>query len=44
MRVLLTTYRSRGEVDRCDIEPMVGVAIKLGALDAAGVTPAGAWR
>ena len=38
MRVLLTTYESRGEV------LPIGVAIKLGALDATGVTPAGVGR
>jgi UDP:flavonoid glycosyltransferase YjiC (YdhE family) len=47
MRVLLSTYGSRG-----DVEPMVGLAVqlrKLGAegcdaLVATGVTPAGVWR
>jgi hypothetical protein len=47
MRVLLPTYRSRG-----DVEPMVGVAVQLrvlggegcDALVATGVTPAGVWR
>lgn len=47
MRVLLSTYRSRG-----DVEPMVGLAVQLRALGAAGcdvlvatgVTPAGVWR
>jgi hypothetical protein len=49
MRVLSWTYRSRGDVD-----PMVGLAVRLRALGAAaegcdalvatGVMPAGAWR
>jgi UDP:flavonoid glycosyltransferase YjiC (YdhE family) len=47
MRVLLSTYGSRG-----DVEPMVGLAAQLRALGAegcdalvaAGVTPAGVWR
>jgi hypothetical protein len=47
MRVLLSTYGSRG-----DVEPMVGLAVQsraLGAeecdaLVATGVTPAGVWR
>jgi hypothetical protein len=47
MRVLLSTYASRGGV-----EPMVGLAVQLRALDAQGcdalvataVTPAGVWR
>jgi vancomycin aglycone glucosyltransferase len=44
MRVLLSTYRSR-----VDVEPMVGLAVQSRALgaegrDATGVTPAGAWR
>jgi UDP:flavonoid glycosyltransferase YjiC (YdhE family) len=47
MRVLLSTYGSRG-----DVEPMVGLAVQLRALGAdgcdavvaTGVTPAGAWR
>ena len=47
MRVLLSTYGSRG-----DVEPMVGLAVQLrargaegcDALVATGVTPAGVWR
>jgi UDP:flavonoid glycosyltransferase YjiC (YdhE family) len=47
MRVLLSTYGSRG-----DVEPMVGLAVHLRALGAegcdalvaTGVTPAGVWR
>ena len=47
MRVLLSTYGSRGAV-----EPMVGLAVQLGALGAegcdalvaTGVAPAGVWR
>ena len=54
MRVLLSTYGSRG-----DVEPMVGLAVRLRALGAdgrvcappdcarlaeIGVTPAGVWR
>jgi UDP:flavonoid glycosyltransferase YjiC (YdhE family) len=47
MRVLLSTYGSRG-----DVEPMVGLAVQLRALGAdgcdalvaTGVTPAGVWR
>ena len=47
MRVLLSTYGSRG-----DIEPLVGLAVQLRALGAegcdalvaSGVTPAGVWR
>ena len=49
MRVLLSTYGSRGEV-----EPLAGPAVRLRALGAAaegcdalvatGVMPAGAWR
>ena len=47
MRVLLSTYGSRG-----DVEPMVGLAVQLRALGAegcdalvaTGVTPAGGWR
>ena len=47
MRVLLTTYGSRG-----DVEPMEGLAVQLRALGAegrdalvaTGVTPAGVWR
>lgn len=47
MRVLLSTYGSRG-----DVEPMMGLAVQLGALGAegcdalvaAGVTPIGVWR
>ena len=47
MRVLLSTYGSRG-----DVEPMVGLAVQLRALAAegcdalvaTGVMPAGAWR
>jgi len=47
MRVLLSTYGSRG-----DVEPMVGLAVQLRALGAegcdalvaTGVTPAGAWQ
>jgi UDP:flavonoid glycosyltransferase YjiC (YdhE family) len=47
MRVLLSTYGSRG-----DVEPMVGLAVQLRALGAegcdalvaTGVTPDGAWR
>ena len=47
MRVLLSTY---GSLE--DVEPMVGVAVRLGtlgaegcdALVATGVTPAGVWR
>jgi hypothetical protein len=47
MRVLLSTYGSRGNV-----EPMVGLPVQLRALGAegcdalvaAGVTPAGVWR
>jgi len=48
MDVLLSTYGSRG-----DVEPMVGLAVRLRALGAAaegcdalvatGVTPAGVW-
>jgi hypothetical protein len=48
MRVLLSTYASRG-----DVEPMVGLAVQWRALGAAaegcdalmatGVMPAGAW-
>jgi hypothetical protein len=47
MRVLLSTHRSRG-----DVEPMVGLAVQSRALGAEGrdavvatrVTPAGVWR
>jgi len=47
MRVLSSTYRSRGDVD-----PMVGLAVQLralgaegfDALGAGGMVPAGAWR
>ena len=47
MRVLLSTYRSRG-----DVKPIVGLAAQLRALGAegcdarvaTGVTPAGVWR
>jgi UDP:flavonoid glycosyltransferase YjiC (YdhE family) len=47
MRVLLSTYGSRG-----DVEPTVGLAVQLRALGAkgcdalvaTGVTPAGVWR
>jgi UDP:flavonoid glycosyltransferase YjiC (YdhE family) len=47
MRVLLSTYGSRG-----DVEPLVGLAVQLralgaegcDALGATGVTPAGVWR
>ncbi len=47
MRVLLTTYKSCG-----DVEPMVGLAVRLRALGAegcdalvaTGVMPAGVWR
>jgi vancomycin aglycone glucosyltransferase len=56
MRALLSTYRSRG-----DVEPMVGLAVQLGALGAevrvcaaaaeecdapvaTGVMPIGGWR
>ena len=47
MRVLLSTYGSRG-----DVEPMVGLAVQVraqgtegcDALVASGVTPAGMWR
>ncbi len=47
MRVLLTTYGSRGDVD-----PMVGPAVRLRALGAegfdalaaGGMVPAGVWR
>ncbi len=47
MRVLLTTYGSRGDVD-----PMVGLAVRLrelgaegfDALAAGGMVPAGVWR
>jgi UDP:flavonoid glycosyltransferase YjiC (YdhE family) len=47
MRVLLSTYGSRG-----DVEPMMGLAVQLRALGAegcdalvaTGVTPAGVWR
>jgi UDP:flavonoid glycosyltransferase YjiC (YdhE family) len=47
MRVLLSTYGSRG-----DVEPMVGLAVQLRALGAegcdalvaTGVTPTGVWR
>jgi vancomycin aglycone glucosyltransferase len=47
VRVLLSTYGSRG-----DVEPMVGLAVRLWVLGAEGcdalvatdVTPAGAWR
>jgi vancomycin aglycone glucosyltransferase len=47
MRVLLSTYGSRG-----DVEPMVGLAVRLRALGtegcdalvATGVMPAGVWR
>ena len=42
MRVLLSTYGSRG-----DVEPMVGVAVRLRALGApaaGGVMPAGVRR
>ena len=47
MRVLLSTYGSRG-----DVESMVGLAVQLrapgaegcDALVATGVTPAGVWR
>jgi UDP:flavonoid glycosyltransferase YjiC (YdhE family) len=47
MRVLLSTYGSRG-----DVEPMVGLAVQLRALGAEGcdalvatvVTSAGVWR
>jgi hypothetical protein len=46
MRVLLSTYRSRA-----DVEPMVGLAVQLRALGAkgcdalvaTGVMPAGVW-
>jgi UDP:flavonoid glycosyltransferase YjiC (YdhE family) len=36
MRVMFSTYGSRG-----DVEPMLEVAIKLGAFGATGVMPAG---
>jgi UDP:flavonoid glycosyltransferase YjiC (YdhE family) len=39
MRVMFSTYGSRG-----DVEPMVGVAIKRGALGTTGVMPSGVWR
>ena len=47
MHVLLSTYGSLG-----DVEPMVGLAVRLRALGAGGcnalvatgVTPAGVWR
>ena len=47
MRVLLTTYGSRADVD-----PMVGLAVRLRALGAeglialaaGGMVPAGVWR
>jgi UDP:flavonoid glycosyltransferase YjiC (YdhE family) len=47
MRVLLSTYGSRG-----DVEPIAGLAAQLRALGAegcdalvaSGVTPAGVWR
>jgi hypothetical protein len=47
MRVLSSTYGSRE-----DVEPMVGLAVRLRALDAegcdplvaTGVTPTGVWR
>jgi UDP:flavonoid glycosyltransferase YjiC (YdhE family) len=47
MRVLLSTYGSRG-----DVEPMVGLAVQLravgaegcDALVATGVTPPAVWR
>jgi UDP:flavonoid glycosyltransferase YjiC (YdhE family) len=47
MGVLLSTYGSRG-----DVEPIVGLAVQLRALDAegcdalvaTGVLPAGVWR
>jgi len=47
MRVLLSTYESRG-----DVEPMVGLAVQLRALGAevrnapvaTGAMPTGAWR
>ena len=47
MRVLLTTYGSRG-----DVEPLVGLAVRVralgaegfGALAAGGMVPAGVWR
>jgi UDP:flavonoid glycosyltransferase YjiC (YdhE family) len=47
MHVLLSTYASRG-----DVEPMVGLAVRLRALGAegcdalvaTGVMPAGTWR
>ena len=47
MRVLLSTCRSRGDVD-----PLVGLGVQLRALGAegcdalvaTGVTPAGVWR
>jgi hypothetical protein len=47
MRVLLSTHRSRG-----DVEPMVGLAVQSRALGSEGcdalvatrVTPAGVWR
>jgi hypothetical protein len=49
MRVLLSTYGSRG-----DVEPMTGLAVQLRTLGAAaegcdalvatGVMPAGVWR
>jgi hypothetical protein len=46
MRVLLSTYGSRG-----DVEPIVGLAVQLripteggDALVATGMVPAGVWR
>ena len=47
MRVLLSTYGSRG-----DVEPMMGLAVQLrtlgaercDALVATGMVPAGVWR
>jgi hypothetical protein len=47
MRVLLTAYGSRG-----DVEPIVGLAVQLRAIGAegfdalavGGVVPAGVWR
>jgi vancomycin aglycone glucosyltransferase len=41
MRMLLSTYRSRG-----DVEPMVGLAVQSRALDAEArvCVPTGGWR
>lgn len=38
MGVLLTTYRSRG-----DVQPLVGLAVQVRPLGA-GVMPTGGWR